>query len=160
MIAVRPTDRTFEVFIGSNRGALNPTQRAEVLVFAQNWRHESTSGVIVNLLAGASNERSAVEAMREIASILTATGVPADTIRMTYPRIAAQAGPCGSWPQDIRPSLTRDYFENQPYRNLRCSSQCNPDAMMDNPADRGQPRERRRLIRRVVPPSWRNIERV
>jgi len=154
-ITITESDRSFEVFIGSNRGALNPAQRAEVLAFAQGWRHESTGGVIVDLPVGSSNERSAAEAMREIRSILTATGVPADgiavrgyhppehklaTIRITYPRIAAHAGPCGLWPEDIGPSLTRDYFENQPYWNLGCSSQRNLAAMVENPADLVQPR--------------------
>ncbi len=154
-ITISEADRTFEVFIGSNRGSLNATQRAEVLAFAQTWRHESTGGVVVDLPVGTSNERAAAEAMREIHSILTATGVPAGgiavrsyhppahklaTIRITYPRIAAQAGPCGLWPEDIGPSLTRDYFENQPYWNLGCSSQRNLAAMIDDPADLVQPR--------------------
>jgi pilus assembly protein CpaD len=154
-ITISEADRTFEVFVGSNRGALNATQRAEVLAFAQNWRHEATGGVVVDLPVGTSNERAAAEAMREIRSILTATGVPADgvavrgyhppagklaTIRVTYPRIAAQAGPCGVWAEDIGPSFNRDYFENQPYWNLGCSSQRNLAAMVEDPADLVQPR--------------------
>jgi pilus assembly protein CpaD len=154
-ITLSEADRTLEVFIGSNRGALNPTQRAELLAFAQNWRHEATGGVVVDLPAGTSNERSAAEAMHEIRSILNASGVPADgvvvrgyhppagklaTIRVTYPRIAAQAGPCGLWPEDIGPSFNRDYFENQQYWNLGCSSQRNLAAMVEDPADLVQPR--------------------
>ena len=154
-ITISEADRTFEVFIGSNRGELTATQRAEVLAFAQSWRRESTGGVIVDLPVGSSNERAAAEAMREIRSILGASGVPADgivvrgyhsperklaTIRITYPRIAAQAGPCGLWPDDIGPSLNRDYFENQPFWNMGCASQRNLAAMVDNPADLVQPR--------------------
>ena len=154
-ITISEADRTFEVFIGSNRGELNPSQRAEVLAFAQSWRRESTGGVIVDVPVGTSNERAAGEAMREIRSILNASGVPSDgvmvrgyhpperklaTIRITYPRLAAQAGPCGLWPEDIGPSLNRGYFENQQYWNLGCSSQRNLAAMVDNPADLVQPR--------------------
>ena len=154
-ITLSEADRTFEVFVGSNRGTLNPTQRAEVLEFAQTWRHDATGGVVVDLPVGTSNERAAAEAMHEIRSILTASGVPTDsvavrayhppagklaTVRITYPRIAGQAGPCGVWPEDIGPSFNRDYFENQPYWNLGCSSQRNLAAMVDNPADLVQPR--------------------
>jgi pilus assembly protein CpaD len=128
-ITMREADRTFELFIGSSHGALNPTQRAEMLAFAQSWRRDTTGGVIVDLPVGGSNERAAAEAMPEISSILAASGVPPHaivvhhyrsppgvlaTVRISYPRIAAQAGPCGLWPQDIGPSMNRDYFENQP----------------------------------------------
>jgi len=154
-ITITEADHTLEVFIGSNRGELNATQRAEVLAFAQTWKHEATGGVVVELPVGTSNERAAAEAVRGIRSIMTASGVPADgiavrgyhpvairlaTIRISYPRIAAQAGPCGLWPEDIGPSWNRDYFENQPVWNAGCSTQRNLAAMVDNPADLVQPR--------------------
>lgn len=154
-ITIKEADHTLELFIGSNRGTLDPTQRAQVLAFAQTWRREATGGVVVDLPVGTSNERSAAEAMREIRSILAATGVPPEsmlvrgyhpserklaTVRITYPRIAAQAGPCGLWPEDIGPSYNRNYFENQPMWNLGCASQRNLAAMVDNPADLVEPR--------------------
>jgi pilus assembly protein CpaD len=154
-ITISEADHTLEVFIGSNRGELNATQRAEALAFAQTWKHEATGGVVVDLPVGTSNERSAAEAMRAIRSILAATGVPPDgivvrgyrppgrnlaTIRITYPKIGAQAGPCGLWPKDIGPSFNRDYFENQPPWNAGCATQRNLAAMIDNPADLVQPR--------------------
>ena len=61
-------DHTLEVFVGSNRGELNATQRAEVLAFAQTWRREATGGVLVDLPVGTSNERAATESMRTIRS--------------------------------------------------------------------------------------------
>jgi len=154
-ITITEADHTIEIFIGSNRGELNATQRAEVLAFAQTWKREATGGVIVDLPVGTSNERSAAAAMRMIRSILAATGVPPDaivargyhppssalaTIRISYPRISAQAGPCGLWPADIGPSMSRDYFENQPPWNQGCATQRNLAAMVDNPADLVQPR--------------------
>jgi len=154
-ITITEADHTLEVFVGSNRGELNATQRAEVLAFAQTWKREATGGVVVDLPVGTSNERTAAEAMRTIRSILAATGVPPDgivvrgyhpptsalaTIRISYPRIQAQAGPCGLWPADIGPSMNRDYFENQPVWNQGCSTQRNLAAMVDNPADLVQPR--------------------
>jgi len=154
-ITIREANRTLELFIGSNRGALSPTQRAEVLAFAQTWKREATGGVVIDLPVGSSNERAAAEAVHEVSSILAATGVPPQgiatrnyqpaggalaTLRITYPKIAAQAGPCGLWPENIGPSWNRDYFENQPVWNLGCASQRNLAAMVDNPADLVQPR--------------------
>jgi pilus assembly protein CpaD len=93
--------------------------------------------------------------MPAIRSILAASGVPPEgivvrgyhpsgrslaTIHITYPKISAQAGPCGLWPQDIGPSMNRGYFENQPPWNFGCASQRNLAAMVDNPADLVQPR--------------------
>ena len=128
----------------------------EVLAFAQSWHREATGGIVVDLPVGSSNERAAADAMHEIRSILAASGVPPQgivvrnyrrrrtarwrPIRVTYPRIAAQAGPCGMWPEDIGPSFNRDYFENQPMWNYGCATQRNLAAMVDNPADLVQPR--------------------
>jgi pilus assembly protein CpaD len=154
-ITVTEADHTLELFVGSNRGELNPTQRAEVLAFAQTWKNEATGGVVVDLPVGTTNEHAAAEAMRAIRSILTASGVPGEgvivrgyhppglklaTIRITYPRISAQAGPCGLWPTDIGPSANREYFENQPPWNAGCATQRNLAAMVANPADLVQPR--------------------
>jgi pilus assembly protein CpaD len=154
-ITLTEGDRTLQVFIGSNRGTLTPSQRAEVLAFAQSWKHDATGGIIVDLPSGSSNEHSSADALHEIQSIMAATGVPPQgvmvrsyaagggavaAIRITYPRIAAQAGPCGVWPEDIGPSMNRDYFENQQYWNFGCATQRNLAAMVDNPADLVQPR--------------------
>jgi pilus assembly protein CpaD len=92
--------------------------------------------------------------MREIASILAASGMPPQsiqmrtypaqssvaTVRISYPKITAQAGPCGIWPEDIGPSMTRDHDENRPYWNFGCATQRNLAAMVAEPADLVQPR--------------------
>jgi pilus assembly protein CpaD len=154
-ITLKESDRTLELFIGTNRGELNPTQRAQILAFGLKWKHESTGGIVVARPVGSSNERAAADSMREVLSILAASGMPPQsiavrtypangpalaTLQLSYPRIAAQAGPCGLWPEDIGPSATRDYFENQPPWNYGCASQRNLAAMVDDPADLVQPR--------------------
>ena len=154
-ITISEADHSIEIFVGSNRGELSAAQRADVLAFAQTWRREATGGVVVDLPVGTSNERAAAEAVRAIRSILAAGGVPRDgivvrgyhppdsklaAIRITYPKIVAQAGPCGLWPEDVGPSMNRDFFENQPPWNFGCASQRNLAAMVDNPADLVQPR--------------------
>jgi pilus assembly protein CpaD len=154
-ITITEADHTLEVFVGTSRGEINAVQRAEVVAFARSWKHEATGGVVVDLPVGTSNEHAAAEVMRTIRSLLVAGGVPPDgvlvrgyhppsinlaTIRITYPRIAAQAGPCGIWPEDMGPSFNRNYFENQPVYNAGCATQRNLGAMVDNPADLVQPR--------------------
>jgi len=154
-IVIKEADRTMEVFVGTNRGALSPAQRGDVLAFAQTWRKEATGGVVIDLPSGTGNARAAAESVREISSILAATGVPPHsivvrdyqpgprklaTVKINYPRIAAEAGPCGLWTRDIGPSFDRNYNENQPFWNLGCSTQRNLAAMVENPADLVQPR--------------------
>jgi pilus assembly protein CpaD len=154
-ISLTEKDHALQLFIGANRGSLTPAERAELLAFAQTWSSEATGGVIVDLPIGSSNQRSSADALREIESILAAAGVPPHSIavrnyrvsertlasvRISFPRIAAQAGPCGVWPEDIGPSFNRDYFENQPAWNFGCSTQRNLAAMVADPADLVQPR--------------------
>ncbi len=154
-ISITEKDHTLRVFIGVNRGSLTPAQRAEVLGFAQSWRDEATGGVIIDKPVDTANARSSAAATHEIQSILAASGVPPASmvvrgyrvtpgtlapVRITYPRMAAQAGPCGLWPEDIGPSMTRDYTENQPPWNYGCATQRNLAAMVANPADLVQPR--------------------
>jgi pilus assembly protein CpaD len=155
-ISITEKDHTLQLFMGANRGSLTPLQRAEVLAFGQTWKGRATGGVIIDLPIGSSNEHASADSLREIESILAATGVPPHgiavrnyrvsarvlaTVRISYPLIAAQAGPCGIWPEDIGPSLNRDYFENQPNWNFGCSTQRNLAAMVADPADLVQPRE-------------------
>jgi pilus assembly protein CpaD len=155
-IAIKETDRTVQILIGSHRGELLAPQRADVLAFAQAWHREATGGIIVEMPSGTPNARSAAEAMPEIRSILAAASVPPTaiemrpyqpasplklaTIRLVYPRMAAHAGPCGLWPRDLGPSLDRDHNENREYWNFGCAQQRNLAAMVESPTDLVQPR--------------------
>jgi len=155
-IVVQERSRTVEIFVGASRGGLTPAQRAEVLAFARSWTREATGGVIIDVPIGTANERAAAESSHEIQSILGAAGLPpagvavrpyrpADparlaTVRLNYPRMAAEAGPCGLWPNDLGLSEWKVQSENRPYWNLGCATQRNLAAMVDNPADLTQPR--------------------
>ena len=161
-IGIREGTRSVEVFIGNSRGVLNPTQRAEVLAFAKSWKNESTGGIVIDVPTGTPNQMAASEAVREINSLLAASGMPPrtvvtrayqpedpallPTIRLNYPRIMAEAGPCGLWPADLGPGPELIYNENRPYWNLGCANQRNLAAMVANPADLAQPR--------AEGPSW------
>jgi len=62
-------------------------------------------------------------------------------IRLSYPRIAATAGPCGLWPEDIGSGYkNKSYYDNKQYYNFGCATQRNLANMIDNPADLEQPR--------------------
>jgi pilus assembly protein CpaD len=154
-ITLKERDRTVEIFLGRNRGGLTAGQRADVLSFAQLWRSESTSGIIVDVPRGGLIDHAAADSMREVQSIFAASGVPRNaiyvrsykssgstlaSIKINYSKLVAEAGPCGRWPHDLGTSLDNAYTENQPYWNLGCASQRNLAAMVDNPADLVQPR--------------------
>ena len=153
-ITLQESSRSLELFIGSNRGELNPTQRAQVLSFGLAWKRSATGGIVVDRPLGASNEQAAADAMHEIVSILAAAGLPPQSIavqtyqaganlapvRISYPKIVAQVGPCGLWPQDMGPNFSREYTENQPPWNFGCAEQHNIAAMAANPSDLVQPR--------------------
>lgn len=155
-IVLKEAPRTVELFIGNRRSTLTGTQRAEVLSFAQAWRREGTGGVLIDVPSGTPNERSAAAALQEVRSILAAAGVPPEavatrpntpadprklaTMRLHYPKVTADAGPCGLWPYDLGPTYAREHYENRQYYNLGCASQRNMAAMVENPADLVQPR--------------------
>jgi pilus assembly protein CpaD len=155
-IVLKEAPRTVELFIGNRRGTLNASQRAEVLAFAQDWRRNATGGVLIDVPSGTPNQRSAASALQEVRSILASAGVPPEvvstrpnrasdprklaTMRLHYPKVTADAGPCGLWPYDLGPTYEREHIENRQYYNLGCASQRNLAAMVDNPVDLVQPR--------------------
>jgi pilus assembly protein CpaD len=155
-IAIKEANKSLEVFIGSRRGSLTPVQRAEVAGFASSWKREATGGIIVDVPAGTPNGHAAHDSVREIRSILAAHGVkpgamnvrsytpenPARlaTVRLTYPRMAAQAGPCGLWPEDLGPTTDPKNNRNEPHWNHGCATQRSLAAMVAEPADLVQPR--------------------
>ncbi len=155
-ITIKETDHTVAILVGSSRGGLNASQRADVLAFAQDWKREATGGIIIEQPAGTSNEVAAGEAVRETLATFAAAGIPMNavavrayqpknkiataTVRLNYPLMAAQAGPCGLWPADLGPTYEPSHIENKPYWNLGCASQRNLAAMVANPTDLVQPR--------------------
>lgn len=156
-IAVEEADRSIVVFVGHARGGLSAPQRADILGLARAWVREGTGTIVADVPLDTPNARAAESAYAEIRSLLAAGGVPPRaitmrryhpsdartlaTIRLSYPRMAATAGPCGLWPDDLGPSLLDSgYSENKSYQNFGCASQRNLAAMIDNPADLEQPR--------------------
>jgi pilus assembly protein CpaD len=156
-IAIHEADRSVVIFVGHARGGLSPSQRADVMGLAQTWVREGTGAIVADVPVDTPNARAAANSFREVQALLAAGGVPPRgitlrhyhpddprtfaTIRLSYPRIAAVAGPCGLWPEDLGPSILNNrYSENKQYYNFGCANQRNMAAMIDNPSDLVQPR--------------------
>jgi pilus assembly protein CpaD len=156
-IAIQEADRSVVIFIGHARGGLSASQRADIMGLAQTWVREGTGAIVADVPLDTPNARAAADSFREVQALLAASGVPPRgitlrhyhpedprtlaTIRLSYPRITAVAGPCGLWPEDLGPSIMNNgYSENRPYHNFGCASQRNLAAMIDNPSDLVQPR--------------------
>ncbi|MEI9804694.1 MAG: CpaD family pilus assembly protein [Pseudolabrys sp.] len=154
-ITLKEGDRTVEVFVGRNRGGLTPTQRADVLSFAQLWRREATSGIIIDVPKGGPSEHAADDSLREIP--LYPSPPPACPQSGLCPQLPAVRHVVGQHQDQLhendrrsgslrpvagesRPGQDASYIENRPFWNLGCSSQRNLAAMVDNPADLVQPR--------------------
>lgn len=153
-IALKEGKNTLVLFVGAGRGGLSPMQRAEVLAFAQNWKRDATGGVTVDRPVGGANDRAANDTLKEALSIIVQAGVPNSgigvrpynsgernaTLRLHYPLMVADAGPCGLWPDDLGPSNDLKHFENRQYYNFGCATQRNLASMAAEPADIVQPR--------------------
>ena len=156
-IAIEEATKSIVVFVGQGRGGLSAEQRADVIGLAQTWLHEATGAIDADVPVGTPNARMAADSMREIHALLAAAGVPPRgivvrqyhpesprfmaAIRLSYPRLSAEAGPCGLWPEDIGPSVkNKGYLENKQYYNFGCAYQRNMAAMIDNPSDLVQAR--------------------
>ena len=156
-IAIQETDRSVVVFVGHARGGLSAAQRADVIGLGRIWVSEGTGAIVADVPIDTPNARAAASSFQEIKALLAASGVPPHgisvrhyhpddprmlpTIRLSYPKIAAVAGPCGLWPENLGPSIKNpSYFENKDYYNFGCAYQRNMAAMIDNPSDLVQPR--------------------
>jgi pilus assembly protein CpaD len=156
-ITIQEANRSIVIFVGHARGGLSAPQRADVVGLGQTWVREGTGAIVADVPIDTPNARAAAASFREIKAVLSASGVPARgvtlreyrpdnplalaPIRLSYPRIAAVAGPCGLWPEDLGPSvLDSGYHDNKPYYNFGCAYQRNMAAMIDNPSDLVQPR--------------------
>jgi pilus assembly protein CpaD len=155
-------EESVQLLIGTGRGDLTASQRAQVTSMARSWHREATGVFVIEIPTGTPNSRAAKYASREVQSLLRASGVPARGIttrsyaspapealgplRVSYARIIAEAGPCGEWPEDLGvmpyPSLTPlpNSWENRPYWNFGCATQANLAAAVANPEDLVQPR--------------------
>ena len=156
-IAVEEASHSIVIFVGRRRGGLSDSQRADVVGLARSWVREGTGAVVADVPIDTANAKAAAATFRDVQGVLAAGGVPPrgiklhnyrpedprilPTIRLSYPKMTAVAGPCGLWPDDLGPSIMNpEYNQNKSYHNFGCATQRNLAAMIDNPADLEQPR--------------------
>ncbi len=115
---------------------LSPDQRADVLAFANSLaargdrrhRHRRAGRHAQRdrrRQRGARGPRDPLGRRRSAAGVEVRPYRPADpgklaTVRLNYPTMTAEAGPCGLWPHDLGPTSDREHNENVPYWNLGC----------------------------------------
>jgi pilus assembly protein CpaD len=154
VIAERPT--SIDLLIGTGRGGLTASQRAQVAAFGSSWRREGNGYLQVRVPAGTRNETAAKATVREITSVLNSVGVPPKAIavrpyrpekvfdvapiKLAFPVMRAEVKNCGMWPDDLGPTADPKYWQNEPYSNFGCATQRNLAAMVADPADLLQPR--------------------
>src|ERR1700719_2403252 len=151
-IVIQEADRSVVIFVGHARGGLSADQRADVIGLARIWVSEGTGAIVADVPVATPHGRAAESAFHEIRALLAAGGVPPRgirlhhyhpddprtlaTIRLSYPKITAVAGPCGLWPEDLGPSIKdKGYFDNKSYYNFGCAYQHNMSAMIYDYAD-------------------------
>lgn len=156
-IVVQEADRSIEVFVGTGRGGLTASQRTDVSAYAQTWLQEGTGPLTIDVPVSTPNARAAAQSLHDIQGIMSSVGVPSKgmtirkytpadraqfaTIKLNYPKITADAGPCGLWPEDLGPTIKSPIYQsNRPHWNHGCAAQRNLAAMVANPADLVQPR--------------------
>src|SRR3981189_327485 len=138
-IAIQEADRSVVIFVGHARGGLSASQRADIMGLAQTWVREGTGAIVADVPVDTPNARAAADSFREVQALLAASGVPSRgitlrhyhpedprtfaTIRLSYPRMAAVAGPCGLWPEDLGTSLANPgYAANKPHHKFGCAT--------------------------------------
>src|SRR6476660_9963009 len=79
-IVLREGAQNVDILLGRNRGGLTASQRADVVSFAQAWRKESGSGIIIEVPKGGPTDHAASDAERGLRSIFAAVGVPSNAV--------------------------------------------------------------------------------
>lgn len=156
-IQINEGTRTAQMFIGSGRTGLTPEQRALAGGFASQWRRYASGAMTIELPAGVSNEVSSSRTLRELRSLLSASGVPPRAIqivvyqpsspsniapiRLSFPAVSAQvANRCHAGQDDLGVTPSFEGWQNYPMRNFGCATQHNLAASVANPEDLVQPR--------------------
>ncbi len=156
-IQVNEGTRSVQMFIGSGRTGLTPEQRALAGGFASQWRRYGSGPMIIELPVSVANEVSSGRTVRELRSVLTASGVhpraieikayqlsaPSNVapIRLTFTAISATvASRCHAGQDNLGPTPSPNWPQNYSPQNFGCATQHNLAASVANPEDLVQPR--------------------
>lgn len=152
-IVISQREEVIDIPVGTSDEKMSVAQKAAVLGFLDNY--EASNGSVVQIMtpAGSANERAVANLSPELFALVAGAGVPRHKIialpyqassaevsapvRLTYTTMAASAGQCGRWPDD----MLKASGENKHYANFGCSYQNNLAAQVANPADLLGPRK-------------------
>jgi len=156
-IQINEGSRSVQMFIGSGRTGLTAEQRALAGGFASQWRRNGSGPMTIELPAGVANEISSGRTVRELRSVLAASGVPPRAIqiqayqpntpsnvapiRLTFSAISASvASRCHIGQDNLGTDPNFVDSQNYQMRNFGCATQHNLAAAVANPEDLVQPR--------------------
>lgn len=151
-IVVTEEPETLDLPIGRNTRALYGPVEDTITAFAAQSQQDGNGAVEILVPSGGANEAAVHAVTDDIRSALQRGGLgrsristrtyrvgdpSADApIRLSYARMQATAGPCGSWPKNIGGGVG----ENTSYENFGCATQSNLAMMVENPSDLLTPR--------------------
>ncbi|MDX3929950.1 MAG: CpaD family pilus assembly lipoprotein [Shinella sp.] len=150
-IVVTEKERTIDIPIASGDSRLTRGQSEVIAGFVSDYMASSSGTIQIILPHGSANTGAATAAGKNIRNLLTKMGVPTRRIimtsyaagdydvapvRLSYSAIAADAGPCGEWPED----MTLNTTANKNYYNFGCANQRNLAAQIADPNDLLGPR--------------------
>lgn len=179
-IVVAEKEQVTDIPVAAGDRAMTRQQAEQLAGFLETYDRSAQPTLKMLLPSGSANQRAAERTSAGLARVARANGVPAarisvlsyraegaDTqppIRVAFSRVAASAGPCGRWPDDLMKNA-----ENRHYSNFGCAYQQNLAAQVANPNDLVGPRkqgdidaERRGIVigdyRQSVPGSFGEVQ--
>jgi len=151
-IVVTEEPETLDLPIGRSTRNLSGPIVGTISSFGTDSRQRGNGVVEILVPSGGANEAAVHSVTPQIRKALQQGGVSrsrintrtypvqnasADApIRLSYPRMQATAGECGSWPKNIGGSFN----QNVNYENYGCATQANLALMVANPSDLLTPR--------------------
>ncbi len=151
-IVVSEAPETLDLPIGRNTRRLGGPVTDSIASFAMDSRRQGNGRVEILVPTGAANEAAVHAVTRDIRGALKRGGLSGSQIstrtypssdpsadapiRLSYARMKATTGECGSWPKNIGGGIT----QNTNYQNFGCATQSNLAAMVENPSDLITPR--------------------
>lgn len=151
-IVVTEAPETLDLPIGGNTRRLSGPIVGTISSFGVDARQHGNGAVEIMVPSGGANEAAVHSVTPQIRKALQQGGVSASRIstrtypvrdasadapiRLSYPRMQATAGECGSWPKNIGGGFN----QNVDYENFGCATQANLAVMVENPSDLLTPR--------------------
>lgn len=149
-IFIAEKDQVLDLPVGLTSFRMTAMHRTAIDGFLANYRDSGNAVVTIMVPQGSANAAAARSTAGEFAKFIRGRGVSSGRlqtvhydaqgeesapIRISYPVMKAQTGPCGQWPEDLG-----NTYENRQYSNFGCAYQNNLAAQIANPGDLLTPR--------------------